>query len=177
MTPGNDNGKPVEFRAAGTVDFSNAQVGRRVELGLPKDSTLPCLDLSSTKTGELDHGRNWPEVVHLEGFSFGLLRGSASEAKIEESWLGLRTNGDFSSQPYEQMALVLRSMGLRDEAIDVMVERSWQAGKAIMNGNLGRLERLEGEASSIPFWRVDQKATSAAQIVWIGWNMLGNVLW
>jgi hypothetical protein len=178
MQPGKKNGARIDFTADGAIDISNAQVARSVELNLPKESTLPTsLDLSSTKTGELDQGRNWPRVVHLDGFSFGLLKGSVPEAKIEEEWLGLRNEADFSSQPYEQMASVLRSMGLRDEAIDVLVEKSWQAGKAVMKADLARLDSLQRATSSIPFWRVDRMVACAAQTAWIGWKMFGNVLW
>jgi len=130
-------GKDQDFMAAGAINISNAQVGRSVELDLAKKSAVPAfLDLRSTKTGELDHGRSWPKSVLLDGFSFGLLKDPAPKAKIEEGWLGLQNAAGFCSQPYEQMALVLRSMGLRDEAIDVMVEKSWQAGQAIMRDEL-----------------------------------------
>jgi hypothetical protein len=174
MGPGKDQG----FMAAGAINISNAQVGRSVELDLAEQSaTQASLDLRSSKTGELNHGKSWPKSVLLDGFSFGRLKDSAPKVKMEEGWLGLQNAGGFCSQPYEQMAFVLRSMGLRDEAIDVMVEKSWQAGQAIMKDELARLHSLQVKYSSTPFWRLDRRITYEFQRIRTIWKLLGSVLW
>jgi hypothetical protein len=166
------------FSAAGSIDISSAQVGRSLEINLSKGSTsLVSLDLRSTKTSELNHGEIWPQKVLLDGFSFALLTGQEPRAKIEEEWLRLQNGTGFSSQSYEQMASVLRSMGLRDEAINVMIDKSWELGRLVMQNDVRRLSVLQSESSSIPFWRVDLKVNCALQALLMSWKALGNVLW
>lgn len=175
MGPARNGDSVSNFTTKGPIDLSSATVGKSLELNLADDPNRPIsLDLRSAKTGELSHGQRWPKSVVLDGFSFALLKDITPDAKTEEAWLALENTIGFSSQPYEQMAAVLRSMGFRDEAIQVMVEKSWQGGQAILKNDFTRLGKLWRETS---LWQLHKALDRLVEMLLLICKLLGSLLW
>jgi hypothetical protein len=94
------------------------------------------LDVRDVKAGGLLNGKqNWPTECKLHGFVFNVLDDRAtsnSETQIE--WLGLqhqKPEDHFIAQPYEQMAAVLRNMGLQEDAVKVLIAKNDECGRHI----------------------------------------------
>jgi hypothetical protein len=99
--------------------------------------------LSGAHVGALnDEAGCWPEgeaVLDLNRFRYDAILGvGAVDAKTRIKWLAKTPQGeDFSPQPYEQLAKVLREMGHREDARVVLIEK----------------ERLQREAANPVLWR------------------------
>jgi hypothetical protein len=79
-------------------------------------------------------------VLFLDGFVYGRFSAGATDAASRLRWLGLQ--GDFTPQPYRQLAKVLREAGDEDGAVKVLqeMERRWRE----QEGHT-RLARLESD--------------------------------
>jgi hypothetical protein len=80
------------------------------------------LDLRHASIGALwDDEKSWPAKgsLFLDQCRFGTIRDGPKSAESRLRWLGLQTN--YSAQPYEQLAKVLRDSGLYGEAINVLI--------------------------------------------------------
>jgi hypothetical protein len=126
------------FEARGTLLFLAANIGSVLELGTDKvEGKAPfTLDVRDVKAGGLLNGKqNWPTECKLHGFVFNVLDDRAtsnSETQIE--WLGLqhqKPEDHFIAQPYEQMAAVLRNMGLQEDAVKVLIAKNDECGRHI----------------------------------------------
>jgi hypothetical protein len=121
------------FSTEGELSFAKAVVGHRIQLepDQPFDDNVK-LDLRDASAGSLSNSRNgFPakDNLKIHGFVFGALdhMGSADSppaATDENDWLSRQKSDDFSSQSYEQMATVLRHMGLEDDAIAVLIAKN-----------------------------------------------------
>lgn len=80
------------------------------------------LDLRHAVIGALwDDETSWPANggLFLDQCRFGTIRDGPQSAESRLRWLNLQTN--YSAQPYEQLAKVLRDSGLYGEAINVLI--------------------------------------------------------
>lgn len=97
------------------------------------------VDLSSTRVGTLhDDQQAWAGAASrlvLDGFIYGRLSGiSPTSAKSRVAWLSLQPrtdlNEEFRPQPWEQLSMVLRTMGHADDARLVALAKHGQMRKA-----------------------------------------------
>jgi len=72
----------------------------------------------------------WPKVhgdLMLDRFRYGAITSACVDAKTRKKWLALqdpaRFGKDFWPQPYEQLAKVLREMGHRGDAREILIEK------------------------------------------------------
>ena len=123
------------FRAVGQVSFRTAKIDKDFQLqgGHFSSQMNPALDLRGAKAGTLvnttksgsRHG--WPH----DGFLLvdGLVYESISsithpESDFQLGWIGLQPHERFQPQPFEQLAAVLRKMGLDEDARKVMIAKN-----------------------------------------------------
>jgi hypothetical protein len=124
------------FEAHGTLLFLAANIGSVLELGTGKveeNANLAdaILDLRHAKVeGLLNARQSWPKKGKLlvHGFVFHVLdEGAQLTGETQAKWLRLQDH--FDAQPYEQMAAVLRNMGLQEEAVKVMIAKNTDVGR------------------------------------------------
>jgi hypothetical protein len=117
-----------EFRANGEVVFWAASVGRDFQWSDVKLPEKSVLDLRFCKAGTLFNPRNsWPTRgnLRIDGFVYDQFDGRAlPQANVQLGWLRLQPEGRFLSQPYEQLAGVLRKMGFEEEAKKVRIAKN-----------------------------------------------------
>jgi hypothetical protein len=116
------------FKAEGEVGLAAAQIGGIFHLranNWPGDTSL---DLRSCKMGVLfDKQKSWPARgnLHLNGLIYDSIYDKApndAESRIE--WLSRQPEDQFRSQPYEQLAKVLREGGLEEDAKKIMIAKN-----------------------------------------------------
>ena len=118
---------------ADALDIEGAKVTGT--LGLQGLSQRPAgrVVLRSAAVGVLaDDSDSWPEQdkLVLEGFTYNHLAGTAPHsAKERLKWIGLQPQDNFSLQPYEHLAKVLRGMGLEEDARLVAIEKQRELRK------------------------------------------------
>ncbi len=132
----NANGAKIEgvaifnegFAAEGKVDIVAAQANGGLvwaDVSSPGKATL---DLRPTKVGTLLNPQNsWlnQNCLRLDGFIYDQIAdGSPPSAEIQLGWLKRQPQDRFLSQPFEQLADVLRKMGLEDDARAVMIAKN-----------------------------------------------------
>lgn len=113
------------FRPTGEVSFHRAVI----ENALIVDYEAPDSELNLTlaKVRVLDNhkeSKHWPHIVHLDGFvyeNFGRIPHSCQERLL---WIRHHQDPRFISQPYEQTASVFKTMGLSEDARDILIARS-----------------------------------------------------
>ena len=114
------------FRAEGSVSFVAATVNGRFSLSRINFPAHMTLKLNSAKIGTLhDKEDSWPVPKHLvlHGLEYNeISRESPKDSKTRIEWLRLQK--DFSPQPYEQLAKVLRESGDNAGARDVLVAKN-----------------------------------------------------
>ncbi len=86
------------------------------------------LDLTGANVGVLlDDAACWPDKGHLllDGFRYGRIINAPVDAKSRLEWLKLQEQkeGEFTPQPYEQLAKVLREMGHLEDARAVLIAK------------------------------------------------------
>jgi len=67
--------------------------------------------MSAKASALLNLNDSWPDLgkLHLHGFVFDELQKDAElNAEAQKKWIGRQREGQFTTQPYEQMAEVLR---------------------------------------------------------------------
>jgi hypothetical protein len=89
------------------------------------DHQLPIgtLDLSNAIVGTVDSDEpSWPrgENLHLDGFTYSDISSDLKDESFREGWLPVAKPGQFSIQPYHQLARVLRDLGDKDGANQVL---------------------------------------------------------
>jgi hypothetical protein len=121
------------FEAVGTVRFANANVGHAFLLRHVKINDRTSLDLRFMKAATLlNEELSWPREarLYLDGLVYEELDDDASPlAKIQVGWLNRQPKIEFKSQPYEQLATVLRHMGREEEAVNVLVAKNDDHGR------------------------------------------------
>jgi cytoskeletal protein CcmA (bactofilin family) len=113
-----------DFTAAGVLDFSGAFIDRSFTLQpLKALGTNTTIILQDAKAGVLNQMSSpTPGNLNLDGFIFSSLDSPAT-ATFQKQWL-LRQKDAASSQPYEQIASVLRAMGLEDHAREILIAKN-----------------------------------------------------
>jgi hypothetical protein len=116
------------FIADGTVSFVNASVSRTFRLcdiGCPEKANL---DLRLMKAGALlnsQDSRPKQGNLRVDGFVYEQIEDEAPvSAKSQLDWLGRQPRDKFLSQPFEQLADVLRKMGLEEDVRQVLVAKN-----------------------------------------------------
>lgn len=116
------------FAAEGEVKFLAAYVGRDFQWSDVKSPEKSTLDLRYSKVGTLLNSENsWPTQgrLRVDGFVYDQFDdGVLPDAKVQLGWLQLQPQGRFVSQPFEQLAAVLRRMGLEEDARIVMIAKN-----------------------------------------------------
>jgi len=117
----------------GQLCFRNSQTDqafRLREVVWHKDSSF---DLRSAKVRTfLNDQKGWPEQdnLWLHGFTYDQLDAEAGlTARTQIGWVGRQPRRHFNAQPYEQTATVLRTMGLQEEAVKVMIGKNEDHGR------------------------------------------------
>jgi hypothetical protein len=139
------------FVTDGTLQFLAASIGNVFEFGSDdpvQDAILEDgqLDLRDARAGTLlnevlekrpePRGRTEEALnekgkdhLALHGFVFNLIDSRAPlTADSQLQWLRLHSAQKVEAQPYEQMAAVLRSMGLESDAVEVMMAKNRELG-------------------------------------------------
>jgi hypothetical protein len=115
------------FVADGEVDLSNSEMKALVLLNVSEISKTT-LTLRAAKLARLrDQAGNWPPVgkLILDGLTYDRIdTRSPTDFRNRIAWLHRQPTEQYSPQPYEQLALVLRTMGHQREAQKIMVARN-----------------------------------------------------
>jgi hypothetical protein len=98
------------------------------------------LDLRFTKVGTIwiDDQHSWPirEKLRIDGFVYDQLHDpypatKVQLRKVQLDWLMRQPQGRFLSQPFEQLAGVLRKMGLEEDARAVMIAKNQEHARDV----------------------------------------------
>ena len=84
------------------------------------------LDLTRASVGSLVYDAYfWKQkdlkTVYMDGFKYGYIHGDISASFYLENMLGKMPRDEFAPQPYKQLAKVLRTMGHKSDADEVMI--------------------------------------------------------
>ncbi|KJS00885.1 MAG: hypothetical protein VR65_10780 [Desulfobulbaceae bacterium BRH_c16a] len=126
-----------DFKVDGAVSFQGAVIGRNFYWKGVKDSQKVSLFLDAAKVEVLvDDIDSWPKQNNLQinDFEYQFIRDQGPEEleKRREKWLSL--SKDFRTQPYEQLAKVLKRSGHLEEAKLVLIKKhNHQSGNNSMN--------------------------------------------
>ena len=132
------------FQAEGTVMLFNAKINDTILIQNVIQPEKMFLDLQFAKVRILDDSENsWPheEKINLNGFVYDAIsHDSPLDNKKRLKWLRLqKLEKNFSPQPYEQLAKVLRALGHEEEAKNVLIgkqEDRRRYGNLTMMGKL-----------------------------------------
>lgn len=117
----------------GTVNFTGAEISRKIEWGPAVLSPASIVVLQSARVGTLwSDPQSWPAPnhLHLNGLTYtGLDSARQTTAGEYVRWLDLQSGDKFYPQPYEQLASVLRSSGRDGDARTIMIAKNRAAGK------------------------------------------------
>ncbi|MCH9019583.1 MAG: hypothetical protein IIA73_04375 [Proteobacteria bacterium] len=109
------------------LDLGGAQVAGALHLHDFSERIAGRVSLRSAAVGELaDDANSWPEPgeLALDGFTYNHLAGKAPRSAEQRlKWIARQSRDEFSTQPYEQLAKVLRRMGLEHEARRVAIAK------------------------------------------------------
>jgi hypothetical protein len=116
------------FEADGGVGFTDSEVKGHLNWYKTRPAQNTWFDFRSAKVATLlDEESSWPVEARLflDGFTYDRIdENSPVTAESRIRWLHRQPRDKFSPQPYEQLALVLRSMGHEREARAVMIEKN-----------------------------------------------------
>jgi hypothetical protein len=116
------------FKAEGQVSFFHSHVGRDFQWSRVESPANAFLDLRVAKVETLLNSKDsWPTEgkLQLDGFIYDQIDDrSPPDAKVQLSWLNRQPRYRFLSQPFEQLAGVLRKMGLEEDARAVMIAKN-----------------------------------------------------
>jgi len=120
------------FSADGAVDFTGAEVKRIFHWHGIETPEKAKLGLRSAKVGTLyDEEKSWPKQgqLYLQGLVYDeIVYLAPTDAKSRIKWLRLQPSENFSPQPYEQLAKVLKDQGHEEEAKDILVAKNKDPG-------------------------------------------------
>ena len=115
------------FKAEGKISLENAIIGIFVYTDV-ESSEKAILSLRSAKIGVLwDEKKSWPKKgnLYLHGLVYDNLDDeSPKDAKSRIEWLRLNGGKEFSPQPYEQLAEVLKRSGHENDAKEVLIAKN-----------------------------------------------------
>jgi sRNA-binding regulator protein Hfq len=150
--------------ADGEVAFLLANVAGEFRWGDRTSSEKAKLNLRLTKVGKLSNDQgSWPKPGNLEadGFVYDQIDDAAHpNAKVQLGWISRQPGDRFRSQPYEQLAAVLRKMGLDDDARQVMITKNDEHGRYLQS----------------PIWDWHRPWNLNKLFEWFWYRVFGNVL-
>jgi hypothetical protein len=170
------------FTAKGTIDFSATFIDRSFELDADTalDKSIKLI-LQDAKAGALLNAkRSWPAKgkLDLHGFIFNVIDKRVSpNAETELGWLNLQETHGFLSQPYEQMAVVLHSMGLQDDAVDVLIVKNQRFGPEAVVKQWLRAGHYVCSIGLAPPLAIEKRFEYSCKTVGCAWKTLWNVCW
>jgi sRNA-binding regulator protein Hfq len=113
------------FTAEGIVSFLSAKINNSLYIKSINNSQHMKLDLRFARIGILkDEVKSWPSKgnLYLYGFIYNLISESSPlDSRSRLKWLRLQPKDEFTLQPYEQLASILRSSGHEKDAIKVLI--------------------------------------------------------
>jgi hypothetical protein len=112
------------FIAQGSVTLLGAHIEGTLDCSSPTFKTA-ALDLRDTATSLIqDDAEHWPQPgkLLLDGFVYGRIDDGPKDYKTRLDWLALQPQKPFATQPYLQLAKVLREAGDDDGAVSVLEE-------------------------------------------------------
>ncbi len=126
-----------DFKVEGLISLYGARVGKTLEIARIRAPQGMALDLRFAQVQTFEHAENSLPLsgnLALNGLAYEVL-GTKPLQNCERhlTWLRLQPKALFSSQPYEQLAKVLRSVGEGDEAVKVLIGRE---NDLLQRGNL-----------------------------------------
>jgi len=125
----------VGFSADGEIRFLGAYVARDFQWSGAKFPEKAILDLRQARVWTLLNPQSsWPIKGNLRvsGFVYDQLDDRAiSDAKVQLGWLQLQPKDRLLSEPFEQLAGVLRKMGLEEDAKRVMIAKNEEHAKYV----------------------------------------------
>lgn len=130
-------------------------------------ASLGAIDLRSARIGELsDDLDSWKGCgrVRIGGFTYQRLSNSFMDTKSRLEWLHQCSKYDsvFLPQPYEQLAIVLRSEGHTRAARDVLIEQN-----RLLRANIRARSRVEPNGDvSVAFSSVRSDLINLGRYVW-----------
>ena len=122
------------FEVDGKLDLTGAEI--KGELLVPAKSIahVADLDLREASTVDFNDGadKSWPQKdkLKLDGFVYNHFARSTKDAQKRIEWVQHQGNTNFATQPYEQLAKVLREegdeAGARTVLIKMNVDQFWE---------------------------------------------------
>ncbi|MCH8013310.1 MAG: hypothetical protein IH823_00715 [Candidatus Dadabacteria bacterium] len=126
----------------GEVSLYGAVIDQTLNLTGLSRQALPALDLRSARIGTLlDAEIGWPEEgnLRLHGFIYHDIDSDAPiDPDTQIEWIRRQPTKDFSPQPYEQLADVLRKYGREDEMIQVLIAKNKDPARRAHLTRIGR---------------------------------------
>jgi len=144
------------FMAEGKVDLVGATVNGCLVWTKVLSPEKAILDLRAAKIGTLqDDVDSWPLKGKL--FLYGMVYGSIDddaprEATPRMDWLHRQAKEPFLSQPYEQLASVLRLSGQEADARKVLIAKEKDRADVLFKTGAGVVERLKRPARVDWWW-------------------------
>lgn len=115
------------FQSFGKVHFVNAKINDVLELKKICNLSQMSLNLRYTSIRTLaDQKDGWPrkDKLILEGLVYDKIdNDSPLDSQSRLQWLELQSSDDFSPQPYEQLAKVMKDSGHESAATDVLIRK------------------------------------------------------
>ena len=116
------------FKAEGKISLENAIINNSFVYTDVESPEKAILSLRSARIGTLwDEERSWPKKgnLYLHGLVYDNLDDeSPKDVKSRIEWLRLNGGKEFSPQPYEQLAEVLKRSGNEDDAKEVLIAKN-----------------------------------------------------
>lgn len=117
--------------AVGMIRFANATVGRDFQWRDVERPEKTDLDVEFAKVGSL-HNESRPEKLRAAGFVYEQIdKGAGLDAKTQLGWLARVPAEHFSTQPFEQLAKVLRGIGLENDRREVLIKKNEAQAKRL----------------------------------------------
>ncbi|NVJ91409.1 MAG: hypothetical protein HWE34_07110 [Methylocystaceae bacterium] len=137
------DGNLTIFQAHINGDFlaSNLKVENSIIFAQNTFGEMSYVDLRHAQTDVLeDDLASWQnlEVMNINGFQYNRLDRENREKTLLQ-WLKLLPKGQYSPQPYEQLAQVLKNDGFLDQAKSLLIEKEKHLFKI---GELGTMQRI-----------------------------------
>ena len=131
------------FTLDGTATLKSAEIEHAFWWCKVKNPELTTLDLRLAKIGTLnDEEGSWPSSnkLFLQGLVYKIISdNSPTDVRSRIRWIHLQPQDHFWSQPYEQLATVLRDMGMADSSAEVMIEKNEDYAGRLPVWSLSRL--------------------------------------
>lgn len=136
------------------------------------------INLTSATVGSLSDDKDFWEQetlkhVELNGFRYGHIYGDTSASFRLEKMLGKMPRDEFTPQPYKQLAKVLRTMGHKNDADEVMIALHEKKMEISKSESLSYLLQKIYKWTSLYGYR----PLRLIYIILIFWGAFGSIYW